>query len=148
MIVRRRVIDDRLRRLRQVVRNLEELQEIPRDEFVASFRNYWLAERGLQLAAEAVFDVGNHVLAGEFNVHPDDYEGVIQKLADQEVISRELRERLRGLGGFRNILVHEYLEVDVGRVHDFLQEGLDDFILYAEEIEEFLERSGEGSLEG
>lgn len=147
MIVRRRVIDDRLRRLRQVVRNLEELQEIPRDEFVASFRNYWLAERGLQLAAEAVFDVGNHVLAGEFNVHPDDYEGVIQKLADQEVISRELRERLRGLGGFRNILVHEYLEVDVGRVHDFLQEGLDDFILYAEEIEEFLERSGEGSLE-
>lgn len=139
MNLRRRAVDDRLRRLRQVVRNLEQLQEISRDELVASFRNYWLAERGLQLAAEAVFDIGNHLLAAEFNVHASDYEDILRKLVEQSVVSGELGERLRGLGGFRNILVHGYLEIDRGRVHEFLQEGLDDFVEYADQVEAFLE---------
>lgn len=139
MILRPHVLEQRLRRLRSVVRNLREIQGTPKDEFVASFREHWVAERGLQLAAETLFDIGNHVLAGHFNVHPDSYEDVVEHLADQGVISADLRERLRGLGGFRNILVHEYLDVDLARVHEFLQEGLDDFAEFANQVESFLQ---------
>lgn len=93
----------------------------------------------MQLAAESLFDIGNHILAGHFNVHPTTYEDVVERLADQGVISPELREKLRGLGGFRNILVHEYVDVDLGRVHRFLQEGLEDFIDFADHVESFLD---------
>lgn len=139
MILRPNVLRERLRRLRTVIRNLREIREIPRDELVASFRKHWLAERGLQLAAETLFDIGNHILAGHFNVHPATYEDVIEQLADQGVISSELRDRLRGLGGFRNVLVHEYVDVDLNRVHRFLQEGLEDFVDFADQIESFLD---------
>lgn len=74
MILRPTAVRDRLRRLRQVVRNLQELRDIDEEDFVATYRNYWLAERGLQLAAEALLDVGNHLLVGHFNVHPTDCE--------------------------------------------------------------------------
>lgn len=147
MILRPPVVRDRLRHLRRVLRNLEELRRVERGEFLSSYRYFWLAERGLQLAAEALFDVGTHVLAGAFNLHPAEYEDVTRRLVRQQVISEGLGERLRGLGGFRNILVHAYLEIDEGRVYDFLQNELEAFADFAAEIDEFLARAGEGGVE-
>ncbi len=141
MTLRPAVVRERLRKLREVVRNLESLQSIERADFTVSFRHYWLAERGLQLAAECLLDIGNHILAGQFNVHPSDYEDVVRKLAEHRVVSEELRQDLRGLGGFRNLLVHEYQDIDLDRVYDYLQTGLGSFKAFAEEIEAFLERS-------
>jgi uncharacterized protein YutE (UPF0331/DUF86 family) len=134
------VVRERLRKLREVVRNLEEVARTPRDSFVRDFRIHWLAERGLLLAAESVFDVGNHILVGRFNLGPSDYEDILRKLGEQGAISRGLQARLRGLGGFRNLLVHSYLDVDPGRVYDHLASRLGDFLEFAREIELFLER--------
>lgn len=142
MTLRPEVIRERLRKLREVLRNLEEIQAVPKEDFLSSFRHYWLAERGLHLAAEAAFDIGNHILAGHFNVHPSDYEDVLNRLAGQSVISRDLRERLRGLGGFRNVLVHAYLQIDEERVYESLHEELGGFDDYAAEIEAFLSGLG------
>lgn len=139
MTLRPQVVHERLRKLREILRNLEKVKAVPQEEFVASFEHYWLGERGLHLAAEAVFDIGNHILAGHFNVHPSDYEDVLDRLAQQGVVSPDLRERLRGLGGFRNILVHAYLEIDEGRVYKSLQDELDAFDEFAEGIEAFLD---------
>lgn len=139
MTLRPEVVRERLRKLREIVSNLESLQQIPRQELVGSFRNYWLAERGLQLAAEIVFDVGNHLLAGLFNFSAPTYEEIPRKLLEREVISEALRDRLRGLGGFRNILVHGYLDVDHALLHDFLREDLGCFRAFADEVEDFLD---------
>ena len=145
MTLRPTAVHERLHKLRQVLRNLEHVREVPEEEFLASFRHYWLAERGLHLAAEIVFDIGNHVLANRYNVHPSDYEDVLQKLASQGVITPELRAKMRGLGGFRNVLVHAYLDVDEARVYESLHRELDSFVDFAREIEVFLaEDAGEG----
>lgn len=133
------MVRERLRGLRQSVRNLREVRAVSKEEFVASYRHYWLGERGLQLAAEALFDIGNHLLSGHFNVHATDYEDVVRRLRQQGVLSVDLAARLAGLGGFRNLLVHEYLQIDVGRVYDALHEELDVFELFAVEVESFLE---------
>ena len=139
MTLRPAAIRERLRKLREILHNLDEVQNVPREEFIASFRHYWLAERSLQLAAETVFDIGNHLLAGHFNLHASDYEDVLDRLVGQGVISARLREDLRGLGGFRNVLVHGYLEIDEDRVYRSLQEELAGFDDFAREIERFLE---------
>ncbi len=100
MTLRPAAIRERLRKLREVLRNLEEVRGVPREEFLASFRHHWLAERGLQLAAETVFDIGNHLLAGHFNLHASDYEDVLDRLAAQGVITAQLRERAAWVGRF------------------------------------------------
>lgn len=140
MTLRPEVVAERLRKLREVVRNLSEIRAASLEDFRSDFRSPWLAERGLQLAAEIVFDIGNHLLASQLNTSPGTYEDVTRRLFEHAVISRSLRDRLTGLGGFRNILVHAYLEIDSERVYRFLIEELDCFIDFATEIEAFLKQ--------
>lgn len=50
------------------------------------------------------------------------------------VLSQELGGRLRGLGGFRNILVHGYLGIDAEKVYAALQRSGRDFTDFEAEI--------------
>lgn len=140
MTLRAETIRERLRKLREILTNLKDVRKTRREEFLSSYRHYWLAERGLHLAAESVFDIGNHILAGHFNVHSSNYEEVIRRLGEQGVISAPLREKLRGLGGFRNVLVHAYLDIDMDRVLAVLHDELGSFEDFAQAIEGFLNR--------
>jgi len=45
----------------------------------------------------------------------------------------DLRKRLKGLGDFRGILVHEYISIDRRRIYQELKGGLDDFDAFIEE---------------
>ena len=94
MVLRAEAVRRRLTRLEEVLSRLGELRYE-----AADFRSAWQVERGLQLAAEIVFDVGNHILSAHFGVVAEDYEDILDKLAGNRVISAELREQLAGLGG-------------------------------------------------
>jgi uncharacterized protein YutE (UPF0331/DUF86 family) len=42
--------------------------------------------------------------------------------------------RFRSIAGFRNVLVHGYLGVDLARLHQMLNAGLDDLAAFARTI--------------
>ena len=46
--------------------------------------------------------------------------------------------RFRGIAGFRNVLVHGYLSVDIPRLHELLNAGLEDFVEFARLVEKSL----------
>lgn len=127
MVLRPEAVRARLLRLEEVVSRLQQLSGLGRRELREDFRAAWTVERGLQLAAEIVFDVGNHILSAHFAVTAQDYEDILTQLGTQRVLDPALRERLRGLGGFRNILVHGYLALDTDRVADALARAPRDF---------------------
>jgi len=58
------------------------------------------------------------------------------------VLPQEFVERISGLTGFRNILVHEYLTVDPLKVHGVLQHGLEDLKKFIVYITDFLQQEG------
>jgi uncharacterized protein YutE (UPF0331/DUF86 family) len=121
-----------------VLSHLEELRREGVDPR-RDFRQAWLAERGLQLAAEIALDIGNHILSAHFGVSASDYEDVLTQLAACSVIDADLRERFRGLGGFRNLLVHGYLKLDANRVAEMLAEAPERFSVLARVIRAWLE---------
>jgi len=55
MVLSKEVISERLKHLREILANLREIRGLSEAEFISTYRNYWLDERGLQLAAETVF---------------------------------------------------------------------------------------------
>jgi uncharacterized protein YutE (UPF0331/DUF86 family) len=61
-------------------------------------------------------------------------------LGELDVLRIEFTRRFRGVAGFRNVLVHGYLRVELERVHELLNSGLDDFVEFAGHIEGFLQR--------
>ena len=58
----------------------------------------WAVEHGLQIAAEALFDVGSHILAGEFQESVDEYRDIPGRLRARGVLSEATARRLDGLG--------------------------------------------------
>jgi len=126
----------RLLRLEEVVSRLDELRATGPG---GDFRDAWAVERGLQVAAEITFDVGNHILSARFGVSAANYEDILSGLARHQVLSTELRQRLDGLGGFRNLLVHDYLRLDPDRVRERLQRAPTDFSDFAREVGSWLD---------
>jgi len=71
-----------------------------------SRKTFPAAERGLQLGAETILDIGNHILSAHFGASAKDYESIVGLLAQNGVLEEALAARLQGLGGFRDTLVH------------------------------------------
>lgn len=144
MPVRGEVVQRKLATIREAVVQLRTQGDVTTDRLAADVMLRWAVERGLQVAAEAVFDAGNHILAGEFSDPADEYAHVPQRLAAHGVITSATAARLRGLSGFRNVLVHEYAQVDLGRLVEAL-DHLDDFDAFVADVDGWLARREAGA---
>lgn len=137
MVVRPEVIRDKVAALREATARLRRLQARNADDEAVS----WAIERGLQVCAQGLLDLGNHVLAGAFSERSPDYASVPALLRKRGVISADLEQRLQGLAGFRNLLVHDYARIDPDRVREFLTTRLGDFEAFADVIEAWLDQA-------
>lgn len=115
---------------------LRELHEIS----PASFEEYKkiekrrACERLLQVSIECVINTCSLIVIGLRLGLPAEEDDLFEKLEEGGVISSSMRETLKGMKGFRNILVYEYGRVDDRIVYEILQNKLDDFEAFKQEI--------------
>lgn len=100
----------------------------------------WAIQRGLQICVQNCLDVATHLAAAAGRDVPD-YTTAIDRLAELGVLPRDFAWRFRAIAGFRNVLVHGYLEVDPGLVR-ILNERLGDFESFARHVEAHLAAAG------
>lgn len=117
----------RLDKLDEYLDFLETARQYSLDEFLASPERYGSAERFLHLTIENITDMANHVVADEQLGPVEQYSDLPRLFAKQGWIDESLKETWIRMIGFRNILVHEYLDVDRKIVYEVLQNHLDDF---------------------
>ena len=109
------------------------------EDLVSNQEERWIVERGLQLCAQNALDVATHLVASTGR-DAVDYTAAIDHLAEMGVLPRDFTARFRGVAGFRNVVVHAYLEVDVPLLHRLLNNHLEDFAVFAQHIENYLAR--------
>jgi uncharacterized protein YutE (UPF0331/DUF86 family) len=97
----------------------------------------WVVERGLQLCVQNVLDVATHLVASAGRDVPD-YATAIDQLAELDILPREFASEFRAVAGFRNVIVHGYLDVDLEIVHRLLNKRLDDFAEFAASVNQYL----------
>jgi len=126
-MVRSEIIRKRLNRLDEYLAILHRLQRLGLDEFLSDPEKYGSVERFLHLAIEAIMDVGNHVIA-ELNLGVvNRYSDIPSILEGKGHLSLDLRDKWIRMIGFRNTLVHEYIDIDREIVYQVLQHNLKDF---------------------
>jgi uncharacterized protein YutE (UPF0331/DUF86 family) len=86
-----------------------------------------IAERNLQTAIQCVLDIANHLLADRKIGMPDDHKKIFTMLAVQNILPADLCDRLSQMAGLRNVLVHEYLDVNHHLVYQAMTRELADF---------------------
>ena len=69
---------------------------------------------------------------------PEDNQDVFEILQEEKIISRKLFSNLRGIVGFRNILVHEYGKIDREIVYRKLKNNLDNFKQFKKQVLKFI----------
>jgi uncharacterized protein YutE (UPF0331/DUF86 family) len=84
----------------------------------------------LLTVSQLVIDIAGELSARRGDRY-EDYTEAVRNLARDERFPAELVRKLERLPGFRNILIHEYVALDLDRVIDALDE--------LEPIEQFLE---------
>ena len=124
----------RLRKLDSYLRTLRQPQAVPLDEHLNDDNIQTIVERKLQLAIQACMDIASYLIGQLGLTAPDEPHNVFAVLGQEGVISRGLADRMAGMVRFRNILVHDYMEIDATIVHRNLTEELEDFDQFSQEI--------------
>ncbi|MCS6919152.1 MAG: DUF86 domain-containing protein [Fimbriimonadales bacterium] len=125
--------------LNRVADELEQYRSVRGDELATNLSLRWTVEHGLQSGLTLILQAANHILTRRFNKLAESYEASLADLRAQRVISASLYRRLRGAGGFRNVLVHEYLQIDLARVARFAKRAPAVFRTFADELMDWLE---------
>ena len=100
----------------------------------------WAIERGLHLAAQNALDVAAHI-GSALGLDPASYAASIDALVEANVLPADFGARFREIAGFRNVLVHGYLDIDLDLIANLLRERIDDFDAFARHIERWLAES-------
>lgn len=132
-------ISRKLRNMKKYVDFLREYRSITNKELEKNDLVRAAIERNFQLAIESALDIGEVIISAEDFEKPEDYKEVILILGKQGIIPKDFAERFAKAAGFRNILVHMYEKVDIRKLHDYLQNNLEDFNEFARRIAKYLE---------
>jgi len=92
-------------------------------------------ERYLYLLAQSAIDLGESVIAYRRLRKPGTMSEIFHILREEGIIDEELLGRMTAMTGFRNVIAHDYEEVDYGIVYHILHEGVEDIRRYVRVIE-------------
>ena len=121
------VVLQRIDKIRECVAKLQRFSVLSEDAFLNDSLAVDSAERNLQIAIQAVIDISNHVAADMDLGTPKDYKDIFELLARNNIISEPLSRKLISMTGLRNVLVHDYLEVNLHLIYKIIKSELGDF---------------------
>jgi len=90
----------------------------------------------LQRACEQSIDLANHTIKTRKLGLPKESKESFTLLARAGIIPKELAEKLSNMVGFRNVLVHQYQELDITLMQNVIEDNLDDLIDFTNHIVE------------
>ncbi|MFP4287908.1 MAG: type VII toxin-antitoxin system HepT family RNase toxin [Bacteroidales bacterium] len=126
-----------LEKLQQLENNIEELERFKRryahDDVRKDTTIQWALRYGFFESIQIVIDISCHLTA-KYNLgNAQTYAECIDLLSKFNYVESPLAQKLKAMAGLRNILVHEYVKVNIEQLYGML-EYLGDFREFAERI--------------
>lgn len=139
MLLDKTLVEKKLNLLKHEINKIENmditLERILDDEDVQD-----MLDRRMERAIESCIDVSTHLAAGLELPRQEYAADIFLILGKKKIISPEVAEKFTSVVGFRNILVHEYVDIDYKLAYSSLADKLKDLKQFAREVLEFLER--------
>lgn len=134
-----RVVAKKLEQIEQYHGELKEKQQsLSHEEFLTDTTEQRAVERMFEYAIQACSDLAQHVATHDFDFEGDASKGAIRVLGQEGVIEEETINTLVAAVGFRNLLAHEYGEVDYDEVYEILQTGLEVYDAFSQQVAQWV----------
>jgi uncharacterized protein YutE (UPF0331/DUF86 family) len=135
------IIEQHIQNMEEALTELGRYGNISFEEFQRDLSLRWIVEKGLEILIQNLLDIGAHLLASQIKNDWEDYGEVILKLGKHRVIPQAFSDKIKGMAGLRNILIHEYLKIDLDKLFDYLKYRLEDFVLFIKYIRAYQKSS-------
>lgn len=126
-MVKKEVVLERSQKCSEYLNQLEDIvRDVGFEEFNSNPLLYGSAERFLHLSIEALIDIGNHIISDDNLGRVDVYKDIALILAENGYLSKKEKNLFAKIIAFRNILVHDYLDLDREAIFNLLKNNLAD----------------------
>lgn len=134
----RQEIIDKLELLEEYIAVLKDLQQHSFEEIEKNYVLRGAVERYLQVSLECMLDIGEIIISMEKIKRPQSYKEILHTLGENGILPEAFARKIEPAAGFRNVLVHMYAKIDISRLYENLQHGVEDMELFIEYIARFL----------
>jgi len=137
--IRTNRINDKIEELEEYIHELSEIIPHNFEEYKYDFKIRAACERYFEKIIESVIDLAFLVIKESKLKIPEEDKQSFDILEQEQIIPRELSEKLRDAKGMRNILAHEYGRIDDEIVFESIKtELISDTKEFIEQIKKFL----------
>ncbi|MCZ7382287.1 MAG: DUF86 domain-containing protein [Candidatus Methanoperedens sp.] len=133
--------------IRTKIAEIKESRELIRENLPDSFEEFaslGLLKDGMykriEFCIENVFDICAIINTDLRLGIPRSDDDILEILVRKGIFDDEMRAKLKGMKGFRNIIVHRYAGIDDRLSYEFFSEKLVDFEEFVGKIVEFMNR--------
>lgn len=124
-------------RLRQLETNIAELSAFSQSHTIGDIRQdtikQWALRYGLLESIQIVIDIACHLVVHQNLGNTQTYGECFELLRKAGYIETDMEATFRSMAGLRNLLVHEYVKIDLEQLYGML-DHLDDFKSFAQII--------------
>jgi uncharacterized protein YutE (UPF0331/DUF86 family) len=125
-LVDKELLLTKIAHVRRCLGKLRRKQSIPKDRFLKDEDIQDSVLHNLQLAVQGCIDLGTHIVSDEDWEVPGSNAEVFEVLGRHGIIDPLLQESMESAARFRNLVIHEYAEMDMEVVYRVLHEKLSD----------------------
>jgi uncharacterized protein YutE (UPF0331/DUF86 family) len=124
----------KLAELEEYLGQIREYTTITIERYSSDWKIQRIIERTLQMMIETCADIAGHIISDRGYRIPKSYADTFRVLQEENILEKELFETMGKMARFRNIVVHNYGNIDASIVVNILKRHLDDFLTYKNAI--------------
>ena len=100
--------------------------DVDTNSFLSDVDRQEVISFNLHLVIENCIDIAAHIISEEGYGMPGSASDMFYLLEENSFVDRKLTEKMVKAVGLRNLIVHEYAKVDLGRLYQIVQKDIGD----------------------
>jgi uncharacterized protein YutE (UPF0331/DUF86 family) len=130
-----------LQRLENLEENIATLKTLKKRFSISDIKenklDEWSLRYGIFESIQIIIDISCHI-SSKYNLgSAKTYVECIENLQKQNYLNKKLSKNIISAIGLRNLLIHEYVKIDIEQLYDFLN-FTDDFSQFIKDIKEYI----------
>jgi len=133
-LVDKTIILRKLAELEEYLGQIREFSSVSAEVYSGDWKTRRIVERTLQIMIELCIDIAGHIISDRRLRVPVSYADTFKSLAEAGLITPQISDVMEKMAKFRNIVVHQYENVDTEIVILILRKHLSDFLVFRDAV--------------
>jgi uncharacterized protein YutE (UPF0331/DUF86 family) len=129
-------IENRISKIKQYLKICKGYQDHTKEDLQKDHTLKGAVERYLYLACQASIDLAEAFISYRKFRKPSSNRESFSILGEENILDQDLKQKLMNMTGFRNIIAHEYADLDLGLMMELLKLNLVDIEAFMEAVEQ------------